>query len=224
MSIRIAMYAGNGANPPRLIQSLRRFGFSVWKIQKERLADLAGDGFDGLYLPGGWYQFDQPGKQAIKRFVRNGGACVGTCAGAYNVCGSIPVIPGKVLNCDMRGRLYLEPQQGNHPILRGVVRRCTRHNERDWEPIAVAHMGGPIILPRDKTSIVASYDTQGSLGAIVAADVGKGRAVALASHPEHPLRNLPPNDARSLKKGPLLQGDARLLIRNAVLWAVRQLS
>jgi len=219
--VRIAMYAGKGANPPRLSRLLRRFGFSVSPVQNADLPGLRDQGYDLLYLPGGWYRFQPPEIRALRAFVRQGGGCVGTCAGAYNVAGFIPLIPGQVLRPSLRGRFYMEPQQGAHPILRGVVHRCTRHKHRRWEPIAVTLLGGPFILPKDPATIIASYDAEGTIGALVAAEVGRGRAVAMAPHPEHPLAALPRSDNRHERK-PLPQGDTRLIIRNAVLWAARR--
>jgi hypothetical protein len=212
------MFAGEGANPARLTACLRRFGMEVREVGIPGL-DALHPGEDVLYLPGGWYSFGPEEKEAIVAFVKAGGGCVGSCAGAYNVAGKIPVIPGRVLRNNMRGRLYVEPQRGDHPILRGVVRPCTRHKDRQWEPIAMTHLGGPFMLPDDPGTIVASYDVEGRIGAILAAGIGAGRAVALASHPEHPLADLPASDTKRNDPASLPQGDATLLVRNAVLWA-----
>jgi glutamine amidotransferase-like uncharacterized protein len=220
--IRIGMYVGPGTDPEPLVKALRGWGFHVSPLQEADLKDLNHDALDVLYLPGGWYRFDKETNDAIVNFVKEGGGCVGTCAGAYLVAGYIPVIPGRVLRAEMRGRLYLEPQAGDHPILRGAVQRCVRHSGRKWEPIAMTHLGGPMILPEDRSTIVASYDFEGELGAIVAASVGRGRAVALASHPELRLADLPADDPVRADQKPLPQGDARLILLNAVLWAAKR--
>lgn len=219
--VEIALYADQGANPRKLARALRNWGFAVTLIKRPDLPQLTANSFDLLYLPGGWYRFSETLNEQIRDFVLTGGGCIGTCAGAYNVAGYIPVIPGRVLRANFRGRLYLEPQQGSHPILRGVVQRCTRHKDRRWEPIAATHLGGPLILPEDRDSIVASYDLEGELGALVAASVGNGRAVAIASHPELPLAPLPRMDSSRRTQKPLPQGDESLIVRNAVLWATK---
>ena len=218
-TVRVAMYSGEGTDPDPLVRALVGWGFQVRKIGPDDLRGLRRDAFDVLYFPGGWYRLEDDVNAAVLRYVQEGGGCVGTCAGAYVVAGHIPIIPGRVLRSNMRGRLYLEPQQGDHPILRGAVQPCRRHSGRKWEPIAVTHLGGPLILPDDKSAIIASYDFEGEVGAIVAARIGKGRAVALASHPELRLAALPGDDP--VRKGPetLLQGDEMLIVRNAVLWA-----
>jgi glutamine amidotransferase-like uncharacterized protein len=221
-SVKIALYAGHGTHPRLLARALRGWGFPVTLVRDEDIEELGRSDFGLLYLPGGWYQFGQKANQAILDFVREGGGCVGSCAGAYLVAGTIPVIPGRVLRSNVRGRLYLEPQAGNHPILRGIVRKCLRHKGRRWEPIAVTHQGGPMMFPADPSHIVASYDWEGEVGAVVAAPVGRGRAVAISSHPELPLASLPRSDPARKGGQPLRQGDQRLLVRNAVLWALKR--
>jgi len=220
---RIAMFGSGKANFAPLAQLLERHGFPITVFDVAKLEADAEWAADVLYLPGGWYRFEDSLNRRIVDYVRQGGGCVGTCAGSYLVAGYIPIIPGRVLRANIRGRVYLEPQQGDHPILDGVVHRCTRHNERKWEQIAVTHLGGPLIFPEDRSNIIASYDTEGEIGAIVAADIGKGRAVALASHPELPLADLPAADtARQHDKARDMQGDESRIVLNAVLWAARQ--
>lgn len=221
-SVRVAMYVGEGTDSAALVSRLKAFGFQVREATLANLDGLKPGDCDVLYLPGGWYFFEPRTRDAIRAFVHAGGGCVGSCAGASNIAGHIPIIPGRVLRNDMRGRLFLEPRQGNHPVLRGVVRPCTRHSARAWEPIAVTHFGGPFMLPEDKSTIVAAYDVEGEIGAILAAEVGKGRAVAVASHPEFGLAALHPDDPARPEKTPLPQGDASLIVRNAVLWASRR--
>jgi glutamine amidotransferase-like uncharacterized protein len=225
--ISIGLYEGEGANPDRLETCLNVFGFAVRRVHINDFGNLPCLGIEVLYLPGGWYRFDDHCNEQIVEWVRGGGGIVGTCAGSYLVGAQIGLFPSRVLRCNFRGRLYLEPRQGSHPILRDVVRPCTRHNGRPHgEQIAVTHLGGPLILPEDKNAIVASYDFEGEVGAIVATAVEQGKAVAIASHPELELAALPDADCEPLKRmhtiDLLPQGDARLLIRNAVLWAARQ--
>lgn len=224
--LRIRLFHGEGATPESIEAALSSFGFDVSAIGIGNLAELSSDETEVLYLPGGWYRFDSKINSAIGRFVRGGGACVGTCAGSYLVAGDLNLIPSRVLRPNIRGRVYLEPQQCTHPILRGVVQPCRRHHHRPHgEPLAMTHLGGPFLLPEDKDSVVLSYDFEGEIGALLAAEVGEGRAVAIASHPELDVSALPSGDtvdraAHSVDKLP--QGDVRLLMRNAVLWAARR--
>ena len=219
---RVLMYHGSGAHPEPLEACLRPFGFEVERVSVAQLALFDGPEARVLYLPGGWYSFDEAKRRVIRAFIDRGGGCVGTCAGAYKVAGELALIPGRVLRANMRGRLYIEPQQGDHPLLRGVVKRCIRHSDRQWEPIAMTYLGGPFILPEDASAIVASYDVEGEIGALVAAAMGLGRAVAICGHPELPLAKLPDADPIVLQNRDTalaFQGDASRIIRNAVLWA-----
>jgi hypothetical protein len=220
--VRVGMYVGEGTDPAPLVKALRQFGFPVRELKLEDINALSCETCDVLYLPGGWYFFEQPAKDAMIAFVKGGGGCVGTCAGAYNVAGHIPIIPGRVLRENIRGRIYIEPQQGEHPILKGAVQPCTRHSGRKWEPVAMTHLGGPMLLPEDKKTIVAAYDFEGEIGNILAAEIGSGRAVALASHPELRMAALPADDPARPETKPLPQGDASLILRNAVLWAAKK--
>jgi glutamine amidotransferase-like uncharacterized protein len=223
--ISVRVYHGNGADPEHIEAALCGFGFAVAPIFDDEMRRLTPVTMQVLYLPGGWYQFGQSVNSAITNYVRQGGGIVGTCAGSYLVGSKIGLFPSRTLRANFRGRLYLEPRQKNHPILNGVVQPCTRHANRPYgEPIAVTHLGGPLIFPEDKSQIVLSYDFEGEAGALVAAEVGQGRAVAIASHPELPLAELPTADMldRALHgERNLPQGDARLLMKNAVTWAAR---
>jgi hypothetical protein len=220
--LSIGIYAGAGANSQPLAEALRGWGFDVRELQLPALEHLESSDLDVLYLPGGWYRFSEETNRALQAWVKAGGGCAGTCAGSYLVAGYIPLIPGRVLRANLRGRLYLEPQR-EHPILRGVARPCLRHQQRRWEPIAVTHLGGAFLLPENPEHIIASYDYEGEIGALVAAPVGAGRAVAIASHPERELADLPAGDPVRVpgqyEAENLPQGDARRITRNAVLWA-----
>ncbi len=221
----VLIHHGAGTISEPLEVCLRRFGFEVGYVTAKHMSQLDELDAQVLYLPGGWYTFDQATRTAIRAFVDRGGGCVGTCAGAYNVAGDLALIPGRVLRPNIRGRLCIEPQQGDHPLLRGVVKRCTRHCDRQWEPIAMTYLGGPFILPKDSSAIVASYDVEGEIGALVAAAMGEGRAVAICGHPELPLAKLPDADPIVLQGRDnvlAFQGDASRIISNAVLWAAGQ--
>src|ERR1041385_6627904 len=109
-SISVAVYSGRGANYHAPARKLREAGFRVTSIRQDDLTLDRLRQFHVLFLSGGWYFFDKNISQAIVAFVKGGGGCVGSCAGSYLVAGGIPIIPGRVLRSNMRGRLYIEPQ------------------------------------------------------------------------------------------------------------------
>jgi glutamine amidotransferase-like uncharacterized protein len=218
---RISVYAGKGTDSASVVRFLRGHGFEVKSIDEPQLGAISTADCAVLCLPGGWYSFDEPTNRAIRDYVAAGGGCVATCAGAGLVAGPIGLIPGRVFQMNVRGRLLMEPRQGRHPLLRDVVQPCRRHTEREFEPIAVTLIGGPIIVPDDQMSIVATFDRSGELAAICAAAVGRGRVVALSPHPELPLADLPVADPSRNDGGDRLhQGDQSLILRNAVHWAM----
>ena len=73
------------------------------------------------------------------------------------------------------------------------------------------------MFPEDRSSILATYDADGELAALLAAEVGLGRAVAIASHPEWREAPLPPEDTCVS----LPHGDPRLILANALRWAMK---
>jgi hypothetical protein len=213
----VHLLADSGCNPVQLQRFTQSLGYEVRLIERPALLKLSHSGAAMVLFPGGWYSLNQEQKQATVEFVRGGGGCVGVCAGAYQVAGYIPLIPGRVLRCGFRGRVYLEPVRGDHPVLCEVARPCTRHQDRRWEPVPVTHMGGPFMFPEDRGAVVATYDTEGELPALLAAEVGAGRAVAIASHPECREAPLPPED-------PFISyphGDPRLILANALRWVMK---
>lgn len=222
-SVRVGMYHGPGANHQAMFHYLGVWGFERKLIRKDQLLTLDQQEIDVLFLSGGWYRFTEEIYAALRAFVEAGGGVVGSCAGSYLVAGDSGLIPGRVLNNNIRGRVYMEPQQGMHPILRHVVHPCKRHNKRQWERIAMTQHGGPMILLDDRSHTVLSYDTEGEIASLVAADRGKGRAVAIAPHPEYPLAALPEADSTRANDRPYdLQGQEWQIVRNAVLWAAHR--
>jgi len=217
--LRVAFFSSKFCNPEFLDTALSDAGFAVTPCDLEALAALDRRDFDVLYLPGGWYTFAPPLVERIRAFVTAGGGCVGSCCGAYVIIDNLKLIGGRTRRVSFRGRLSIEPQQGEHPILRDIAMPCTRHPDRTWEPVAMTHLGGPLMYPDDPTTILASYDFEGEIGALLATGLGKGRVVAIASHPEMPLCPLPPGDPANAGSGKLPQGDAHQIIAQAVRWA-----
>jgi|GEM_PF-1377813 hypothetical protein len=222
-SVRVGMYHGPGANHQAMFHYLGVWGFDPKLVSKDQLLSLDQLNIDVLFLPGGWYHFTEEIYAALRAFVEAGGGVVGSCAGSYLVAGDSGLIPARVLNNNIRGRVYMEPQNGTHPILKHVVFPCKRHNQRQWERIAMTQHGGPMIMLQDRSHQVLSYDTGGEITSLAAADRGKGRAVAIAPHPEYPLAALPAADTTRDKDRPYdQQGQEWQIVRNAVLWAAHR--
>ena len=220
--LRVAIYNDKGTNPQRIMAFVEALGHAVTGVDRDQIITLNHHDFDVLVFPGGWYRFNDSQREKIQNIFHAGLGAIGICAGAYQVGGYLPLIPGKVLRANMRGRVYLEPQQGDHPILASVVQRCTRHNNRTWEPVGVTQLGGPLMFPEKKEWMLASYDAEAEISALSAAEIQDGRAVAIASHPELELAALPSAELPGAHDVPPTWNDVRLIFANALRWAAKR--
>jgi hypothetical protein len=110
----------------------------------------------------------------------------------------------------------LEVKQATHPLAAGVVQPATGRTDRAWLAVPVLRMNGPIFFPADPATQIFSYDWEHRLGAVLAADCGQGRAVAISPHPERSEHDL----TEAMPDEPLMPV-ARLL-RNALLWSAHR--
>jgi hypothetical protein len=109
----------------------------------------------------------------------------------------------------------LEVVNPRHPICRGIVRRCTRHAQRQWEQLPAIRINGPIFFPKDRRTMVLSYDWEQRLGAVLAGAFGHGRAVAISPHPERTQNETAPDSP--MRSDDLMP--AAGILRNALYWA-----
>lgn len=228
---RVGVYLHNsGASIERYVRCLKEWQLdfrSVWRDDLPRLGEL---GIDVLLIHGGWYGIDrQPGQDqhtfestpeqrahgdAIRKFVREGGGAVGICAGAYNVVW-LGLIEAEISRADGIGMHSLEVTDGEHPLLRGVAERAEGRTDRAWKPIPTIRWNGPIFMDCDPRHRVAAYDWEQRLGAVLAADYGAGRAVAISGHPEMVEEDLTMEGG--IATAPRMP--CSLILRNALYWA-----
>jgi hypothetical protein len=147
--------------------------------------------------------------------VREGGGVVGVCCGAFNVVW-LGLIEADISRSYGVGLHSLEVVDGRHPIVRGVIERDRGRNDRRWLPLNVVRVSGPIFFPKHPRQMVLSYDWEHRLGAVLAADYGKGRAVAISPHPE-----MTEHEADTeLRNEPLMKASG--LLKNALYWSARR--
>jgi len=125
------------------------------------------------------------------------------CCRAWNVSCCISLIPSGYNQILMEGSVVLRPIDPNHPIF--------THASPKGRSFPMTQINGPMLLPRDPSSALATFDENGQFAAILAADVGQGRAVAISPHPELSVQK----DGAEIDNSPLL--------RDAILWSARQL-
>lgn len=205
---KVAVYTGEGSDASVVIALMKAWSFSVDEVDKPDLVNLSNESIDVLYLPPGYYIFEEATNTAISEFTRRGGGVVGSCCGAWNIACSIGLIPSSHNQILMEGRVSLRPKKGNHPILSNHVKRKNCESiSRDRLPMT--HINGALFMPADRETILATFDEQDQFAAILAAEVGKGRAVAFSSHAEIPVKV----EGKEIDNSPLL--------KDAILWAAR---
>ena len=206
--IRTAVYSDTGGSN-YTVTSMLKFApeYDVTFLSAEAIRKGALDGFDLLIQPGGgcnsqYQTLGTNGTAAIERFVRNGGAYYGICAGAYLATQTTD----KALP-----RIGFAPYKADKP-----------NHYRGWGPIdikltpeglnvftgsatnrTVVYWGGPALLDGDPVpdadmKVFARYNgllintcssrpvqELGGKAAIVGGRFGKGKVFLSGPHPEH---------------------------------------
>jgi len=154
--------------------ALRRAGADVREVR--RVADL--EGLQGLVLPGGEstallkLMADEPWFEALRRFAKNGGALLGTCAGAI------------LLAREVRG-----PTQASLGLLDAAVERNAYGRQVDSfeADVAVPALGGALrgVFIRAPRFVAAGpgVEVLGRLGDEPVL-LREGRVIAATFHPE----------------------------------------
>jgi hypothetical protein len=229
--LRVGLYVNDEkANLLRLVRCLRQWNMDFVSIWRDTLKDLKPGDVDVLLLHGGWYGLDRDAGQnqygpqasgphheamaaAVRGFVKAGGGVVGVCCGGFNVVW-LGLIEADISRAQGAGLHTLETVQAAHPILHQVIERAAGRTDRDWKPLPVVRVNGPIFFPKQPDQMLMSYDWEHRLGAILAAPFGKGRAVAISPHPElleHETGGGPVPDGELMR--------VSLLLRNALYWS-----
>jgi len=228
--LKVGLYVNDpDATIPRFVRCLAAWNMDFVSIWRDRLKDLRPGDADVLLLHGGWYGIDRvPGMdqhhfkqkpenramaRAVRDFVAAGRGAVGVCAGSFNIIW-LGLIEADISRTDGTGPHSMEVVNARHPILKDVIEHCKSHPERKWKRLPVTRINGPVFFPRDKKTMVLSYDWEQRMGAVLAAPFGKGRAVAISPHPERTERDFGKN---ILIEEPLMPVAG--LLRNALVWA-----
>jgi len=164
------------------------------KIHENDLAKTDLSKYDVLIVPGGGgLRLTDPNKEALLRYVREGGGYVGICGGAITA-GRYGLVDAKRYPFDVRGavKVLLQP----HPITKGYDIR---------PPLLFPHASGPlwVIEKEDEQPVIMFRVGSPPLPPFahtIAKQYGKGRVVVFSGHPESSPRT-------------------RRLLRNAIMWA-----
>jgi phosphoribosylformylglycinamidine (FGAM) synthase-like amidotransferase family enzyme len=226
--LRVALYLNDRKSQvARFVRCLQQWEFDFTTVWRQDLGRLQPGDADVLLLHGGWYGLDRvPGQEqygeqtpaddpaladAVRGFAAAGGGVVGVCCGAFNVVW-LGLVPADISRAAGVGMHQLEVQAPNHPVAAGVCEPAGRA-DREWKPLQVVRFNGPILFPKADAQMVFSYDWEGRLGAVVAADYGDGRAVAISPHPERTADDI----GADMPDDPLLPVAG--VLRDSLLWA-----
>ena len=204
--VRVAVFVDRGARSngqfrwlqtTALSDELAAFPIDAEMIRKGGLAQA-----DLIIMPGGYSVTEaktlgKEGREAVRKFIREGGGWIGTCAGAFIACDStsdhpdmLGIVPYTTWCPD--GQADLKIKFTEHA---GLIYQKTNSTHR------VQYSGGPVMVPRkpdadQKFKTVAVYNAniqvedqvkrQSMAGgaAMVAGTYGRGRVFVSAVHPE----------------------------------------
>lgn len=225
---RVAIYdssTGTAKGPPNLMRILNEeAGFQCERLKPaeftaERLKD-----FQVVILPGGSgskqaQNLGEEGREAIREFVRQGGAYVGVCAGSYLATTDYSWSLG-LLNAKVVDRAHWA--RGTGQVTLDIHAEGQKVLGQESKTLEVYYGQGPLLAPGGKTGddipppfeSLATYKTEiakkgapsgvmPGTTAIAIGSFGKGRVICYSPHPE-------------VKAGP------NHLILNGVKWAAKK--
>ncbi len=192
--------AGNGV--PQLEKLLgRREDVQLIKLCGEDIRAGVLDQFDVVIFSGGSgsrqaASLGDSGREAVRKFIEQGGVYVGICAGSYLACNGfswgLKVLDARTASPLWRrgaGQVAVELTERGRTILQG-----------ESKPFPIRYVNGPILVP-DQSEAIPDFETLAwfrselaengtPLGvminspAIVAGEFGQGRVICFSPHPE----------------------------------------
>jgi glutamine amidotransferase-like uncharacterized protein len=231
----IALYSDNGADDDCIQASQNMFewmGYSVALIKADYINNEGLDNFKILCMPGGdMYQYSQDissrGKENIKSFIRDGGAYIGICGGAY-FTGERVYWQGNQLSMTPLG-IFPGTTQGPindiapypYCVMCEVNIIDSTHPITQSEPdsVWIIYCYGPMFLPNANADveILGEYEIVNQ-PAIIAFEYENGRVFIIGTHPEFEEDSdrdgFPPNDEWND------YGSDWDLMKKAVLWCL----
>jgi N-formylglutamate amidohydrolase len=204
-TIGVGVYLDKGTGPSvnDLLRALSKFDqVSVTKLTAEQIRSGGLAGLDILMHPGGsggeqGRNLDEPGREKIRNFVREGGGFIGICAGAYLATAQYPwslnILDAKVIDPKHWrrgiGTVDIELTPAGREIL-----RTTNQN------FPIHYAQGPLMAPANRPEIddyeeMANFKTEIAKNgapegvmigttAIARGRFGMGRVICFSPHPE----------------------------------------
>lgn len=196
----VALYSDNGCWDES-IQALESMfawmGYGVTQVDAAYINKNI-DAFKILCIPGGdMYQYSQDisavGKENIRDFIKNGGAYIGICGGAY-FAGEKVIWRGQQLSMTPLGlfpgtakgpidEIIPYPDYGMCKIT--IVDSTHAITQSEPDSLWVLYYWGPVLLPdQDAAVTILGRYADYAEPAMLAFDYGEGRVFIIGTHPE----------------------------------------
>lgn len=203
--IAIGVYLDKGAGPSvnDLLRTLGKFDqVAVTKLTAEQIRSGGLAGLDILMHPGGsggeqGRNLDEPGREQIRNFVREGGGYIGICAGAYLASAHYPwslnLLDAKVLDTKHWNR-------GNGTVDIELTRMGREVLRTTQQQLPIHYAQGPLLAPANRPEIedyeeMATFKTEIAKNgapkgvmigttAIARGRFGQGPVICFSPHPE----------------------------------------
>lgn len=203
--IAVGVYLDKGAGPSAndLLRALSKFDqVSVTKLTAEQIRSGGLAGLDILMHPGGsggeqGRNLDEPGREKIRDFVREGGGYIGICAGAYlasvHYPWSLNLLDAKVIDTKHWNRGIGTVDIELTPVGREILRTTN-------QKFSIHYAQGPLLAPANRPEIedyeeLANFKTEIAKNgapkgvmigttAIAQGRFGQGRVICFSPHPE----------------------------------------
>jgi len=232
----VAIYSDNGCWEESVTACRNMFqwaGFSVSTIDAEYINNSSLNNFRLICIPGGdMYQYARDisarGKKKIEDFVRDGGAYIGICGGAYFAATSViwqgsqlPMTPLGLYQGEGRGPLEEITSCPEYCMTKINITNTSHVITESLPDTAwILYYWGPALIPADTSEVVVlGRYSLGNLPAILAFSFGQGRVFLIGTHPE--IEEDDTRDSVTIADELDDSGTDWELMKNAALWCLK---
>ncbi len=196
---QVAVFVDAGVWHPgarSIVDCLEKEGIPVRTIDGTTINEQGLAGVKTLFLAGGWAPLQmqaagEDGLESIRKFVEEGGRCIGICAGAY-LLSDIVKYDGQAYDYPLGlfPGIAEGPVEGlSHYPVPGATRINSTDAGKTWQldsiqDSMVYYSGGAFFHPKTNTQVLATYPN--GTASIVRHSVKKGEVLLLGIHLERP--------------------------------------
>jgi glutamine amidotransferase-like uncharacterized protein len=233
----VAVYSDNGTREESVLAGEKMFewmGYAVSLVNADYINDNGLDKFKILYIPGGdMYQYatdlSSQGKKNIKDFIREGGAYIGICGGAFFAAKKViwrgqqlSMVSLELFSGTAEGpidEIIPYPEYGMCQV--NIVDTVHPITESGPDSMWILYYWGPALnVENDASAVILGTYNIGNLPVMLAINYGLGRVFLIGTHPEIEEDS----DRDGVEFGDEFDdhGSDWDLIKKAVLWCLRE--